>query len=181
MAITTLENGYVLVPRADWGASRKITGANQKRGTKTVYIHHSAMRELRDPCASFKKLDQVLDNRGLKGYNYAVHSSGVVGEIAGNKQGEHTRGQNSVSMAICLTGNFDTDQPTMAALLGAARTINLLRWVGLLHRDVEIRGHRDAVATACPGANIYEKNLIGLDGKPCSGLDWIKFFVAVGA
>lgn len=175
MAITSLPNGWIFVPRADYKASRTITGPKQKRGTKKLHVHHSAFKPHADPCRAFRDVDNVLKSRGLKGYNFYVHPSGVVGEGSGMLQGEHTKNNNSTSMAICLLGNFDKEQPTLAALVNAARTINLLRLDGVLDPNVVILRHKDSVPTACPGANMSEPRL---NGK--SGTDWIREFVKTG-
>lgn len=110
--------------------------------------------------------------RGLApGYSYVIHPSGVVLEGAGRMVGAHTARHNSKSYGLSFMGNYDRHQPTLAQLVAAARTINLLRLDGALVADlggIAILGHRDTKATACPGANIYPL------------LNWIRWFAHMG-
>ena len=180
-----LDNGFIYVPHGEW--SRRPTGGRgrrggpvkQKMGVDTVFIHHTVtiaqgdqsligqLDPSDDPCKDARVIEQILDNRNLlPGYSYIVHPSGVVLECAGDYIGAHTENHNSTSKGIVLIGNFDQQQPTLAGLVGAARTINLLRLGGQLVGDLnklKILGHRNSKSTACPGANLYP--LIGFIRK----------------
>jgi len=177
-------NGYTMVPRGDWGARHSPGGRSMRRPVSNVYIHHtvvapsgpegydSDLDTSDDPCGDMRKLETILNARGLApGYSYAIHPSGVVLEGAGKRRGAHTGGHNSDGYGIAFMGNYDNHQPTLAQLVAAARTVNLLRMDGSLVRDlpaVNIVGHRDTKATACPGANLYPL------------LKWIRWFAHVG-
>lgn len=45
------------------------------------------------------------------GYNYFIEEDGIIIEGRGMKVGAHTKGMNSKSIGICLSGNFDVDLP----------------------------------------------------------------------
>lgn len=170
MAITA-PNGYTLVTRAEWGARHSAGRSAMAKGQREVNIHHTVidpagpggynevLEPTDDPCHDMRRLEDVLNARGLApGYSYVIHPSGVVLEGAGKRKGAHTGGHNSHSYGISFMGNFDLHSPTLSALVAAARTINLLRLDGSLVRDlssITIQGHRDTKATACPGANVY--------------------------
>ena len=178
MAITSLSNGFIFVPPQDWGASYGSGRPPIPIGCRDVVIHHSVTVPTDDPCEDMRKLESILAKRGrLGGYNYVAHPSGVILEGAGIKQGDHTGSFSDNSYGICLIGNFDKIQPTLAALVNISRTINLLRLVGNLTprlEDIRIRPHRDFFGTACPGAN-----MVGENNGP-KQMDWIRWFAALG-
>jgi hypothetical protein len=172
-----LPNGYCFVNHADW-SKRQLGGRGsrggpvlQKKGVTDVFFHHSvtsvsgdpALAGTRDPsddpCKDARLIEDILASRGLlPGYSYLIHPSGVVLECAGDYIGAHTENHNSSSKGICLIGNYDIQQPTLAQLVAAARTINLMRAGGQLAGDlskINLMGHRDSKSTACPGANFY--------------------------
>jgi hypothetical protein len=162
---------YLFVDRATWGARRSAGRKLMPRQVRAVYIHHTVIEPsgpegydsdldpTDDPCADMRRTESVLHARGLApGYSYVIHPSGVVLEGAGRMVGAHTAGHNASSYGISFMGNYDRAQPTLAALLACARTINLLRLDGALPADLArltIGGHRDTKPTACPGANLY--------------------------
>ena len=172
-----LPNGYCFVNHADW-SKRQLGGRGsrggpvlQKKGVTDVFFHHSvtsvsgdpALAGTRDPsddpCKDARLIEDIHASRGLlPGSSYLIHPSGVVLECAGDYIGAHTENHNSSSKGICLIGNYDIQQPTLAQLVAAARTINLMRAGGQLAGDlskIKLMGHRDSKSTACPGANFY--------------------------
>lgn len=176
MAITFLPNGYTFVPREDWDAQVDFPTGNVQTPSDELYIHHTTMRPTDNPCKDAQRVESVLDSRGLDGYNYLIHPTGVVLEFAGEKRGEHTGGTNSDSYAFAFMGNFQYAHPTLAAIIAASRTLNLMRLKGLFVPqldDLMILGHRNVKATLCPGDNMYDIN-----GR--SIMDWIRWFAATG-
>lgn len=184
MTITTLDNGLIIVPRADWGARYSAGGRELKRGITEVNIHHTVtdpqgdddkagfLDPSDDPCLDMRKLEAILQSRGLApGYSWVVHPSGVLLEGAGNRAGAHTGGRNSVSYGISFMGNFEQDQPTLAALVAAGRLLNLLRLDDRLAElgNVTIQPHSATKATACCGHNLRE------------ALPWIRWFAGTNA
>lgn len=166
--------GYVFLHRGDWDASVDFPLRQLRKPVDEVYLHHSVTRATASPCDDTATIERILDQRGLEGYNYVIHPSGVVSELAGERRGEHTYGKNSTSIGICFVGNFDNEQITMAAIVAASRTINLLRLKGDLVADLDalqILHHRQVRSTACPGANNEDIN-----GRPLR--DWVRWFAA---
>ncbi len=180
MAITVIENGFVFVPRPDWDYDADYPSASLRTPVSKVYIHHTVTNPTANPCNDARTVERVLDTRGLSGYNYLSHPDGTILELAGEKRGAHTKGQNSTSIAFSLIGNYDHLQPTMMQLVNIARCINLLRLKGVLASDLEriqILPHSAApgAATACPGANVREPRINGR-----TGVEWIRWFAATG-
>lgn len=165
MAITSLPNGFIFVPREDWGARYSAGRKAMPKGITEINIHHTVTTVRSDPCLNMRNVESVLHQRGLApGYSYCVDPSGVVLEGAGGNVGAHTAGRNSQSYGIALIGNYDKMQPTLKQLVNIARTVNLLRYVGAVVADptkIRFAGHRDHSATACPGTNIYDQVING--------------------
>lgn len=181
MAITTLDNGFVFVPRQDWGARHRAGSARMRQGITEINIHHTVTTVRKDPCLNMRIIEDVLNNRRPRltpGYSFCADPSGVILEGAGNMVGAHTRDRNSTSYGIALIGNYNQMQPTLLQLVNIARTINLLRMTGAVEGDpskIRILGHRDHQATACPGNNVYNRNLNGM-----SAIQWIHHFMVQG-
>lgn len=175
--LTVLPNGYTFVPRELWDPQVDFPLQQVIRPADELYIHHTTMRATDNPCADARNTEMVLDQRGLDGYNYLIHPTGVVLEFAGERRGEHTYGTNSDSYGFGFIGNFQYSHPTLAAIVAAARTVNLMRLkrdlVGPLP-DLRIEGHRMVKPTLCPGDNMYDIN-----GR--SVMDWIRWFAQTGA
>lgn len=182
MAITTLDNGFVFVPRPDWGA-RHSAGRTPMPKVDTIVLHHTVTPANGDPCTNMRTVENALHGRGLApGYSYVVDPSGVVLEGAGGLKGAHTEGMNGKAFGISFIGNYDVQSPTMAALVAAGRTVNMLRFFGRLEADlanVKILLHRQTKATACPGAHMV--SIPGPDGQTRTVADWVRFFAATSA
>ncbi|WP_445401590.1 peptidoglycan recognition protein family protein [Streptomyces sp. LE64] len=117
------------------------------------------------------------------GYNFLIDKCGTVyegraGGVAKAVLGAHTLGFNGNTMGIAVLGSYGSTTPPAAAVRAVAR---LTAWKlglsganpqgktyltsagGNLYRKGEkvrlhrISGHRDGVATGCPGARLYAK------------------------
>lgn len=102
---------------------------NGRRGTRSAY----------DP-----EIDGLIQ-QGRPDAQRGAHSDGKLGPYGGR--------WNSVSLGICLVGNFETGRPTRkqwASLVDAC--VRLCRRHGLTARA--IWGHGETDRTACPGRNL---------------------------
>lgn len=146
-----------VVPRSEWGAPAAPPKALATYPMRTLYVHHSVTTPTARPFEDARTLER-LGLGGSTSYTFSVHPSGTLMEGRPIEQiGAHTYGQNSVSLAVCVIGNYDElVHPTK-------ESIDSIRWLrdayliprGYLTPDCQTRGHRDAVATACPGRNLY--------------------------
>jgi hypothetical protein len=102
--------------------------------------------------------------------------------IAGNGEYKRTRlddvvgyhasniDANNRSVGICLTGNFDVEQPTEAQM-------NSLREILKQYPGVKITGHRNYAKKSCPGKYFTDEMLQSLamtedDKKKQATIDW---------
>ena len=120
-----------------------------RKSTKRVIIHHTASADV--PAST---IHQWHLNQGWSGigYHFVVRANGTIErgrpELA---IGAHAGSAgNGDSIGIVLTGNFETGKPTAAQMVALAELINELRG---RYGNLAVIGHKDVMATACPGKN----------------------------
>lgn len=95
------------------------------------------------------------------GYHYVIERNGNLGDsrsliVQGNPLDNisyHTINHNTRSIAICLSGNFEIEQPTPEQIEALTWLIAHIREE--LPQPIEVFGHKDFSATSCPGLNLY--------------------------
>ena len=123
-------------------------------------------------------------------YNFIIDSGGVMwegrqGSLVRAVAGDATGGNQGYTQLICVIGDFNTGQPTGAALDSLRKMLGWLadrhgvstapgaqvtftsrgsdRWsVGTEVATPTIAGHRDMSMTSCPGDNLYSYVVGGL-------------------
>ena len=71
--------------------------------------------------------------------------------------GAHTYGENSHTIGIHVCGNFEIGEPTSKQIESLAMLLaNICTDYGLPIDTTHVVGHRDLMATACPGYNLYK-------------------------
>lgn len=164
----------ILVPASQWmRPGLPLPGAKNRAmhlPVTRLYVHHSAGPTPLTPAGEVWLLQQYDEQHRAKGwdglgYSFVIGPSGTVYEGRGAKVGAHTDGTNSTAFGVCFLGHFDAAVPTAAATVSFAELVRALRTpqashgvpAGALTPDSLLLGHRDAVATACPGAALYAK------------------------
>jgi len=168
----------VIVTRAQWGADESlVTGSPQYApAAKVVFTHHSAGGNDYDCAESPAVIRSILlyhvKTNGWNdiGYNFLVDKCGTIfegrkGGVGKPVIGAHTYGYNTGSAGVAVLGDFTGVAPSVAAQKAVAR---VAAWkLGLHGSDPTgratvagksfntISGHRDGVATACPGELLY--------------------------
>lgn len=128
----------------------KFNGTPKKRSaTKRIIVHHSAGGDVSAATIHGWHLNQKW--MGI-GYQFVIRADGTVerGRAEWSIGSHSGPGANGDSIGICLTGNFETGRPTEAQIASLAE---LVRYLRSKYGDLSVIGHKDVMATACPGKN----------------------------
>ncbi|XP_055955983.1 peptidoglycan-recognition protein SC2 isoform X3 [Patella vulgata] len=155
-----------IVSRSGWGAraARHVSHLSHQP-VKYAFIHHgeSGSCSSASSCAAIVRSYQNyhMDTHGWSdiGYSFLVGEDGNAYEGRGwDRVGAHTQGYNSVGLAFCMIGSFDSRVPNAAAIATVKRMIACGVSKGKISQSYVLRGHRDMGSTSCPGQALY--NLI---------------------
>ena len=117
-----------------------------------IVIHHSASK----PSTTLEEITSWHKARGFNtvGYHKVIYDDGTIM----NGRPENTvpasvKDHNKNTLAVCLTGNFEVDQPTTFQLISLELVIKewQTRWPG-----AKVICHRDLAPTLCPGKNLFD-------------------------
>ncbi len=113
-----------------------------------IIVHHSATSS--GSPASYANYHISKGWPGI-GYHFVIQKNGEVFQTNDLERiSYHTTGQNANSIGICLTGNFDVEQPTPQQMNSLkALIINLESQLGNLY----VHGHNEFSSKTCPGNN----------------------------
>lgn len=133
-------------------------GRPKTRGaTDMIVIHHTGNPT--DDDLSAAEIDASHKAQGWTciGYHYVIRKDGTV--EAGRPHwtiGAHAYRENSHTIGIHVCGNFEEAVPTDEQIESLAMLLaNLCTDYGLTIDRDHIVGHRELMATACPGANLF--------------------------
>ena len=123
---------------------------NKRKSTKRAIIHHSASPDV--PASTIHGWHLGQKWAGI-GYHFVIRANGAIERgrpewAIGSHSGPAGNGD---SIGIVLTGNFETGKPTAAQMESLVWLLKeyLPGKYGLL----QVIGHKDVMATACPGRN----------------------------
>ena len=126
-----------------------------------IILHCSATPEGRDvSMADIRKWH--VEERGWSdvGYHFVVTLDGTVhvGRPM-DRAGAHCKGRNGNSIGVCYVGGMDSDMVPKDTLLPVQeRSVRkLIKAIRLLFGEVEISGHNQYSAKACPSFDVKEK------------------------
>lgn len=122
----------------------------QRKNTRRAIIHHSASGDV--SAATINKWHLARGWSGI-GYHLVIREDGSIERGRPiNSIGAHSGVKgNSDSIGIVLTGNFETEHPTAAQLDSLVWVIK--EYLKPRYGNIDILGHKDVMATACPGKN----------------------------
>ena len=128
----------------------KFGSLNTRKSTKRIIIHHSASPDV--PASTIHGWHLGQKWAGI-GYHFVIRANGAIERgrpewAIGSHSGPDGNGD---SIGIVLTGNFETGKPTTAQM-------DSLLWLlkDYLFPKYGVKpviGHKDVMATACPGKN----------------------------
>ena len=146
LAITFLTIGVVM-------AFFLTLRADEPRRIDRIIIHCSAVRP--DQTSSARQIDQWHKARGWKmiGYHYVIRRDGTVEKGRPEEMvGEHTKGINSHSIALCYEGGLDahghpadTRTPQQKEALR-----ELIEELKQRYPHATVHGHNEFAQKACP-------------------------------
>lgn len=114
-----------------------------------IVLHHSGVTVLQN----IETIHNYHKSKGWAGigYQYYIRKSGLI--YKGRPEtmaGAHCPGVNSTSIGICAEGDYDNEK--MPDVQKQA-IIELIANIKSRHNIKYIKGHRDIIATSCPGKN----------------------------
>lgn len=126
-----------------------------------IVIHHTAStaKETVEQIHNFH-----INNNGWAGigYHFYIKKDGTIYKGRDEKYaGAHCENYNSVSLGICLEGNFEIEKPTEKQIQSVT---DLVKYLRKKYGDFKLVGHRDLNATACPGQYLYSQ-LLSIDAN----------------
>ncbi|XP_075983468.1 peptidoglycan-recognition protein LB-like [Anticarsia gemmatalis] len=164
-AETTKHNyPFEFYSRRDWGAEPSTDLRPQKLPVSYVVIHHTYVPAA---CSTFKQCS--ADMRSMQryhnsmdwgdiGYNFCVGSEGGAYEGRGwDVRGIHAGSANSVSVGICLIGDWRVELPPKKQLETVQKLIAAGVKMGKIRKDYKLIGHSQAMSTECPGTALLEE------------------------
>lgn len=125
-----------------------------RKATRRIVLHHSAS----GANTTWQDIQKWHLNNGWAGigYHYVIHPDGSIyrgrpeGAAGAHAYQDSSHEANSDGIGICLIGNFETGAPTEAQLAGV---VELVRDIWTRYPGIPVIGHKDVMATACPGKN----------------------------
>jgi hypothetical protein len=124
---------------------------------KVIIVHHSAS-PLTTKVGDIDRWHKsrwpgFISRRGFHvGYHYVVEADGMVIQTREHDEvGAHCIGQNSRSIGICIVGNFNNYEPTVAQVTAVRKLIKTLR---AEYGNLPARPHRYYAKTDCFGTSL---------------------------
>jgi N-acetylmuramoyl-L-alanine amidase len=132
---------------------------SNRMATDQIVIHHTGNPYDDDLSAEEIHASHRAQGWAGIGYHYVVRKDGTV--EAGRPHwtvGAHAHGENYHTIGVHVCGNFEEAEPTDEQIESIAMLIaTVCDDYGLPIDAQHIVGHRDLMATACPGANLYAR------------------------
>jgi N-acetylmuramoyl-L-alanine amidase len=132
-------------------------GSLQERPiTDLIVLHHVGDIDRDVSAAEIHKWHSGQGWAGI-GYHYVIRKDGTIERGRPRSAiGAHVQGFNNRSIGINIVGNFEQTTPNPAQIESAAMLIAELSDIYCLTpMPATVVGHRDLMATACPGQNLY--------------------------
>jgi N-acetyl-anhydromuramyl-L-alanine amidase AmpD len=124
--------------------------------TDMIVIHHTGENDIDASAQDINRWHQGKGWAGI-GYHYVIRKDGTIEQGRPHwVVGAHAYGENWHTIGIHVSGDFMTGEPTDAQIQSLAMLLaNLCTDYGLPIDGDHIVGHRDLMATSCPGTNLY--------------------------
>lgn len=125
--------------------------------TNMIVIHHIGDIDRDVSAAEIHDWHQGQGWSGI-GYHYVIRKDGTIERgRPRDVVGSHAYGFNNCSIGINIVGDFEQSTPNTEQIEAAAQLLAELCNIYKLTPTAEtIVGHRDLMATTCPGQNLYD-------------------------
>ena len=132
---------------------------SQRPVTDMLVIHHTG--SVKDTDCSVEQIHAAHLNNGWAGcgYHFVIRKDGTV-EIGRPEWavGSHAYGENSHTVGIHLSGDFDAAYPSQNQIQACAELVrDLCKDYRVPCDRAHIVGHCDLMPTGCPGKNLYSQ------------------------
>lgn len=131
----------------------------ERTATDLIVIHHTGNPTDDDLSAEEIHESHLAQGWAGIGYHFVIRKDGAI-ELGRpmDTVGAHAYGYNSHSIGIHVCGNFEIAEPTPAQIESCAILVGwLAEEYGLDVSAETVVGHRDLMATACPGKALYDQ------------------------
>lgn len=127
--------------------------------TDMVVIHHTGNPTDDDLSAEEINASHQAQGWTCIGYHYVIRKDGTIEEGRPHwTVGAHAYGDNDHTIGIHVCGNFEIGEPTQAQIESLAMLLaNVCYDYGLPIDKDHVVAHRDLMATACCGENLYNQ------------------------
>lgn len=127
--------------------------------TDMVVIHHTGNQTDDDLSAEEINASHQAQGWTCIGYHYVIRKDGTIEEGRPHwTVAAHAYGFNSHTIGIHVCGNFELGEPTQAQIESLAMLLaNVCDDYGLPIDKDHVVAHRDLMATACCGENLYNQ------------------------
>lgn len=127
--------------------------------TDMVVIHHTGNPTDDDLSSAEINASHQAQGWTCIGYHYVIRKDGTIEEGRPHWTiGAHAYGDNDHTIGIHVCGNFEIAQPTQAQIESLAMLLaNVCDDYGLPIDKDHVVAHRDLMATACCGENLYNQ------------------------
>ena len=137
----------------------KFDTLNERNMTNMIVVHHTGNPV--DDDLSAEEIHESHKAQGWAGigYHYVIRKDGTIEEGRPVwSVGAHAYGRNRDTVGIHVCGNFEIATPTEMQLNSLAELIGwLCRKYSLQASKDVVVAHRDLMATACCGQNLYDQ------------------------
>ncbi|XP_028926792.1 peptidoglycan recognition protein 1-like [Ornithorhynchus anatinus] len=154
-----------IVSRVQWKASRSGCLKTLRKPVDTAVVHHTESAACTSSVSCRRQVKVIQDfHQGPSkkwcdiGYNFLIGEDGQVYEGRGWRTvGAHAGpGWNGRSLGIAFLGSFKSRVPNAKAQAALKSLLSCAVQRGSLGSDYVLKGHRDVVATSCPGQALYD-------------------------
>lgn len=147
------------------------TALSKRSRTSTIVVHH--VGDYNNDNSALDLHNLHLARFGGIAYHFVIRKDGSIERGRPmDTVGSHCRNNNSYTVGINVVGDFMSNEPTAAQVKSLILLVASLCAHYGLDPKTAFKGHKDIVATDCPGDKLYVKLPYVIDNaRGCMGLN----------